>query len=135
MPRVKNRMLILSPFDNSVIQRERLKSLFHYDYQIECYVPAAKRRYGYFCLPLLFRDEFVGRMDCKAHRKARLLEIKSLHFEQHGFDEDLIVTAFLDAIARFCQFQECDAVRLNEACPKHLVQRLGGELESSLPGL
>ena len=78
LPRLNNRMLILSPFDNSVIQRERLKALFQYDYRIECYVPAAKRQYGYFCLPLLFRDEFIGRMDCKAHRKTSHLEIKSL---------------------------------------------------------
>ena len=56
LPRLKERMLILSPFDNSVIQRERLKALFQYDYQLECYVPEAKRQYGYFCLPLLYRD-------------------------------------------------------------------------------
>ena len=128
LPRLKNRMVILSPFDNSVIQRERLKALFQYDYQIECYVPATKRQYGYFCLPLLYRDEFVGRMDCKAHRKVRLLEIKSLYFEQHSFDEDLIVTAFVDAITKFCQFQECDTVCLTEAYPKHLAQRLRNAL-------
>ncbi|MCU5780880.1 hypothetical protein MA04_00180 [Alcanivorax balearicus MACL04] len=130
LPRLNNRMVILSPFDNSVIQRERLKSLFQYDYQIECYVPEAKRRYGYFCLPLLYRDEFVGRMDCKAHRKTGVLEIKSLYFEQHNFDEDQIVTAFVDVITKFCQFQECDTVRLSEAYPKHLTQRLCHELES-----
>lgn len=128
MPRVHNRMLILSPFDNSVIQRERLKALFQYDYQIECYVPAAKRQYGYFCLPLLYRDEFVGRMDCKAHRKERLLEIKSLHFEQHGFDEELIVAAFVEAIKTFCRFQGCDRVCLTEAYPKPLEQRLRSAL-------
>lgn len=130
LPRLNNRMVILSPFDNSVIQRERLKSLFQYDYQIECYVPEAKRRYGYFCLPLLYRDEFVGRMDCKAHRKTGVLEIKSLYFEQHNFDEDQIVTAFVDVITKFCQFQECDTVHLSEAYPKHLTQRLCHELES-----
>lgn len=128
MPRVSNRMLILSPFDNSVIQRERLKALFQYDYQIECYVPAAKRQYGYFCLPLLYRDQFVGRMDCKAHRKERLLEIKSLHFEQHGFDEELIATTFVEAIKAFCQFQGCDRVSLTEAYPKPLERRLSSAL-------
>lgn len=124
MPRVSNRMLILSPFDNSVIQRERLKALFQYDYQIECYVPAAKRQYGYFSLPLLYRDQFVGRMDCKAHRKDRLLEIKSLYFEPHSFDNDQIVTAFVEALKTFSQFQRCDRVNLTEAYPKSLEQRL-----------
>jgi len=123
-PRLNSRMLILSPFDNSVIQRERLKAVFQYDYQLECYLPAAKRQYGYFCLPLLFRDEFIGRMDCKAHRKISHLEIKSLHLEKHKFDEELVITAFVDAITQFCHFQKCDSVSLTTVHPKHLTERL-----------
>lgn len=128
-PRVNNRILILSPFDNSVIQRERLKALFQFDYQIECYVPAAKRQYGYFSLPLLFRGEFIGRIDCKAHRKTAHLEIKLAHFEQqqlkqHKFDMDLIIAAFVEAIGQFCDFQQCDSVSLTQAQPKKLSQGL-----------
>jgi len=129
LPRMSNRMVILSPFDNSVIQRERLKALFQYEYQLECYVPAAKRQYGYFCLPLLYRNEFIGRMDCKAHRKTSHLEIKRLHLEKHSFDEDSVMTAFVDAIKRFCQFQKCDSVSLEKAHPKHLTQRLHSALK------
>ena len=129
LPRLNSRMVILSPFDNSVIQRERLKTLFQYDYQLECYVPAAKRQYGYFCLPLLYRDEFIGRMDCKAHRKISHLEIKSLHLEQHNFDEDLVISAFVKAITEFCHFQKCDSVSLSKAHPKHLNQRLRSALK------
>ncbi|WP_027858152.1 winged helix-turn-helix domain-containing protein [Marinobacterium jannaschii] len=127
--RLKNRLLILSPFDNSVIQRERLKALFQYDYQLECYLPAAKRQYGYFSLPLLYRDEFIGRMDCKAYRKIRHLEIKRLHFEPHSFDDELVIEAFVDAITHFCHFQACDAVSLTEAHPKQLAQRLRSALK------
>jgi len=135
LPRLNNRLLILSPFDNSVIQRERLKAVFQYDYQIECYVPAAKRQYGYFCLPLLFRDEFIGRMDSKAHRKINHFEIKSLHldphvFEQNNFDEDLVVSAFVDAITLFSHFQKCETVSLTKVHPKHLTQRLQSALKS-----
>lgn len=129
LPRIKNRMLILSPFDNSVIQRERLKALFQFDYQIECYVPADKRKYGYFCLPLLFRDEFIGRMDCKAHRKTRQLEIKSLYLEPHGFDEDLVFSALVDAIAAFREFQNCDSISLTRATPERVGKRLRATLE------
>ena len=93
------------------------------DYQIECYLPASKRQYGYFSLPLLFKDTFIGRMDCKAHRKTRHLETKSLHFEQHDFDEELIITAFVDAITKFCKFQECDSVTLTNIYPKKLAKR------------
>ena len=130
LPRLSNRMLILSPFDNTVIQRDRLKALFEYDYQIECYVPEAKRQYGYFSLPLLYRGEFIGRMDCKAHRKVSHLEIESLYFEQHEFDEGLLITAFVEAIKQFRQFQKCDKVSLTKAYPKHLTQRLRSALDS-----
>lgn len=129
LPRLKDRMLILSPFDNSVIQRERLKALFQYHYQLECYVPEAKRQHGYFCLPLLYRDEFVGRMDCKVHRKTRHLEIKNLYFESHTFDEDRVVTAFLEAVLAFCHFQQADSVSLTSVQPEHLTQRLRSALK------
>ncbi len=131
LPRLNNRMLILSPFDNSVIQRERLRAVFGYDYQLECYVPAAKRRYGYFCLPLLYRDDFIGQVDCKAHRQSRHLEIKSLHLKQHGFDEDPVIAAFAEAVTRFCHFQNCDSVSLTKAHPEHLTQRLRDALSST----
>lgn len=131
LPRPSQRLLILSPFDNSVIQRERLRSLFGYDYQIECYTPASKRRHGYFCLPLLYRDQFVGRMDCKAHRKTRRLEIKALHLEQPSCDDDRFVAAFADAVASFREFQECETVSLKVVRPKHLAKRLRAALEAT----
>jgi len=124
LPRLKHRLLVLSPFDNSVIQRERLRALFQYDYQLECYVPAARRQYGYFCLPLLYRDGFIGRMDCKAHRKIRHLEIKSLYLEPHGFDEASVISAFVEAIQHFSHFQGCDSVSLTRVHPERLTQRL-----------
>jgi len=123
-PRLTKLMQILSPFDNSVIQRERLKSLFQFDYQIECYVPEAKRQYGYFSLPLLFGDKFIGRMDCKTHRKTRHFEIKSLYFEQHNFDEDRVISAFADAVFEFCHFQQCDTASLLEMHPTNLTLNL-----------
>lgn len=123
-PRVSNRMRILSPFDNSVIQRDRLKALFDFDYQLECYVPEAKRQHGYFSLPLLFRDEFVGRMDCKAHRKTKHLEIKALHWERFDHDEDIVVGAFVEALERFLPFQDCESVSLTEVYPKRWAKRL-----------
>lgn len=130
LPRLSSRVRILSPFDNSVIQRERLKALFDYDYQIECYVPAAKRKYGYFSLPLLYRDEFIGRMDCKAHRKTGELEIKSLYFEQHNFDQEKVIAAFADAIKDFICFQACRSISVTKVHPNHLSQPLCSALET-----
>lgn len=136
LPRVQNRMRILSPFDNSVIQRQRLRALFAFDYQIECYLPAAKRRYGYFSLPLLYRDEFVGRMDCKAHRKSGHLEIHSLHMEAHRFDEASVIAAFADAVSEFRYFQGCESVSLNNVYPGRLTRRFRSALNPvHLPGV
>ena len=130
LSRLNNKLTILSPFDNAVIQRDRLKDLFQYNYQIECYVPEAKRQYGYFSLPLLFRGEFIGRMDCKAHRKTRHLEIKFLHFEEHDFDEDLLMAALVEAVDKFRFFQECDSVSLGRVEPEYLGEGLQWALKN-----
>ena len=110
MPRLDNRLKILSPFDNAVIQRKRLIDLFAFDYQLECYVPAPKRRYGYLALPLLYKNNFVGRMDCKAHRADKVLEIKGLFFES-GHDTPEVHAALDKALPDFAGFQGCDSVR------------------------
>jgi len=80
-PLSRNKVKILSPFDNVLIQRKRTLELFDFDYQIECYVPAAKRQYGYFCLPLLWGHNFAGRMDAKIDRRTSILHILNLHLE------------------------------------------------------
>ncbi|MFL9990256.1 winged helix-turn-helix domain-containing protein [Paraburkholderia sediminicola] len=72
---------VLSPFDPVVWDRKRAAALFDFDYAIECYTPAAKRKYGYFVLPLLSRGRLVGRVDAKAHRTTGVFELKSLHIE------------------------------------------------------
>ncbi|WP_241292304.1 winged helix-turn-helix domain-containing protein [Microbulbifer celer] len=81
-PPPPRRVRLLSPFDPLVLQRKRLKRLFGFDYQLECYVPATKRRFGYFCLPILYRDTFAGVVDLKADREAGLLRVKALHWSQ-----------------------------------------------------
>ncbi len=97
----------LSPFDNAVIQRKRLLGLFNYDYQIECYVPEAKRKFGYFCLPILYNNQFVGRFDPKADRKTKTLFIKQLHFE-NGFKPNAkFNTAFTIKLNEFAAFNGC----------------------------
>jgi uncharacterized protein YcaQ len=116
-PRSSRSVRILSPFDNAVIQRERLDALFAFDYQIECYVPAPRRKFGYFCLPVLYRDEFIGRMDCKAHRQERLLEIRQLHFEDGAMSNPERVDAFAAALPSFLEFQGCDRLKLSHAEP------------------
>ena len=117
MPRLDNRLKILSPFDNAVIQRKRLIDLFAFDYQLECYVPAPKRRYGYLALPLLYKDNFVGRMDCKAHRADKVLEIKGLFFES-GHDTPEVHAALDKALPDFAGFQGCETIVAGDLLPR-----------------
>ncbi|HIH2620748.1 TPA: winged helix-turn-helix domain-containing protein [Burkholderia cenocepacia] len=72
---------LLSPFDPVVWDRRRASTLFGFDYTIECYTPEHKRRYGYFCLPVLHRGRLVGRVDAKAHRALGTFELKAVHVE------------------------------------------------------
>jgi uncharacterized protein len=72
---------LLSPFDPVVWDRARAAELFGFEYRIEVYTPAARRRYGYYSLPVLHRGALIGRLDAKAHRKEGLFEVRALHLE------------------------------------------------------
>lgn len=72
---------VLSPFDPVVWDRKRALELFDFDYRLECYTPAPRRRYGYFTLPILRRGALVGRLDAKAHRRDGVFEVKALYLE------------------------------------------------------
>jgi uncharacterized protein YcaQ len=82
------RTALLSPLDRAVFDRRRLQELFGYEYVLEMYKPAAARRWGYFALPILHGDRFVGKLDAKADRKAGVLRIHALH-EDEPFDDAL----------------------------------------------
>lgn len=118
-PRSQARVRILSPFDNAIIQRQRGREIFNFDYQIECYLPEPKRQFGYFCLPIIYRDGFVGRMDCKAHRASNLLEIKSMHIEQ-PVDKNFI-SACCREIQLFAKFNGCEQVSIRAASPHNFL--------------
>lgn len=108
---------ILSPFDNLVINRQRTQALFDFDYQLECYVPEAKRRYGYFCLPILWGDEFIGRLDAKAVRKSGRLDVRCLHIEPAVKRNDETIDALADGLTGFAVANSCDTIRLDRTAP------------------
>jgi uncharacterized protein YcaQ len=70
---------VADPFDRLIHDRERTKALFEFDYILEMYRPAAKRRWGYFALPVLHHDHPVGKLDAKADRKDGTFTVKALH--------------------------------------------------------
>ena len=73
------RAALLSPFDRLVYDRKRMVELFGFDYQIEIYKPARKRRWGYYALPILYGDELVGKVDATADRPAGVLRVDAIH--------------------------------------------------------
>jgi uncharacterized protein YcaQ len=75
----EGRTALLSPFDRLVHDRVRAQELFDFDYTLEMYKPAAKRRWGYFALPVLHRDRLVGKVDATADRKASVLRVNAIH--------------------------------------------------------
>ncbi|HEX6607075.1 MAG TPA: crosslink repair DNA glycosylase YcaQ family protein, partial [Chloroflexia bacterium] len=91
---------VLSPFDPLVWDRNRAHELFDFDYKIECYTPAAKRRYGYFTLPILHRGRLIGRLDAKAHRAQGMFEIKALHLEPGVTVDESLVDDLAAALRR-----------------------------------
>ena len=98
---------LLSPFDNLVIQRQRTEELFHFKYILECYVPAAKRKFGYFCLPILKGNRLVGQIDLKADRKTKILWIRNLWWEDWIKDRDKYTESLRKGLSEFQQFNQC----------------------------
>jgi hypothetical protein len=75
----EGRTALLSPFDRLVYDRKRSIELFDFEYTLEMYKPADKRRWGYFALPILHHDRLVGKVDALADRKASVLRVNEIH--------------------------------------------------------
>lgn len=123
---------LLSPFDNSIIHRDRIKQIFDFDFRLECYTPKEKRQYGYFCLPILFGNQFIGRVDCKAHRKEKKLELIHLHIENSTINLDLWLKPFVETLKRFAIFNGCESLALTQVSPSKLTTIIKKELSKEM---
>ncbi len=81
LPRVPNRVRLLTPFDPLIRDRSRLERLFYFSYRFEGFVPSAKRKYGYYVMPMLECTNFIGRIDPKFDRKTKVLTVKNVYWE------------------------------------------------------
>ncbi len=98
----EGRTALLSPFDRLIYDRVRTQGIFEFDYTLEMFKPKAKRRWGYFALPILHGDRLIGKVDATAERANAVLRINAVH-EDLPFTADIrdAVNAEIAALARW----------------------------------
>lgn len=106
---------LLCPFDSLIWDRKRTRELFNYDFSIECYLPQAKRKYGYYLLSALYRGQMVARLDVKAHRQQGAFEIKAIYWEPDLQVTDEMRTEVLAAVQRCADWHRTPELRLPDS--------------------
>jgi hypothetical protein len=120
----RSKTTFLSPFDPLVWDRARALDLFNFDYKIEVYTPAPKRKYGYFTLPILYNNALIGRIDPKAHRKEGIFEVKALHLEPGVAVDDALVAELKAALQACAAWHRTPQVVVRYATKPGLAKRL-----------
>ncbi|TMI99727.1 MAG: hypothetical protein E6H01_10805 [Bacillati bacterium ANGP1] len=98
------RTTLLSPFDNLIHDRERTAHLFDFDFRLEIYVPRARRRHGYFVMPILHEDRLIGRVDPEVDRARNVLVINTVYAEPGAPATRSVVTAIKRAVEDLAAF-------------------------------
>lgn len=111
----------IGPIDNLIWDRRLTKDLFGFDYTWEVYVPAPKRRYGYYVLPVIYKDRFIARFEPVRDRKTKTMVVKNWWWEE-GVDSTSrdIRAALSDCLQHFSGFLGCGSIRLEEAARQSL---------------
>jgi len=120
---------LLSPFDPLVSDRSRAKELFDFDYSIECYTPAVKRKYGYFVLPILHQGRLIGRLDAKAWRKEGRLQVINLFLEPGVRVSARLTKALAKTLRAYATWQGLSSVVIDWADSEALRSGLTARLQ------
>ena len=109
---LKSRMSFIAPLDPLMWDKSMILALWDYQYSWEIYTPAVKRKYGYYTLPILLGDRFVGRIEAVPDRKKKVLEVKGLWWEPGIRQTKKLKTELEKLLIRFARFNDCDSVSL-----------------------
>jgi uncharacterized protein len=104
------RIRVLSPFDPALRDRDRAQRLFGFHYRIEVFVPAPKRKYGYYVFPLIEGDRLIGRIDIKAHRDIGTLKVTAMWPEPKTRWSAARTARLESELSRVCRFCGLDRV-------------------------
>jgi uncharacterized protein YcaQ len=121
---VPERSTFLNPFDNLWWAQGRDEAFWGFRQRLEAYYPAAKRVYGYFCLPILHRDRLVGRFDPKLERKSGLLRIKALHLEPGVEPDERLIADLAVALRDFMRFHHANDLQIEKSAPAVFGEKL-----------
>ena len=106
----RKRLEFIAPLDPFLWDKSLIAALWDFHYSWEIYTPAEKRKYGYYTLPMLFGEQFVGRIEASADHPSRTLQVKNIWFEP-GVRETKEMQASIDrALTRFARFNDCETV-------------------------
>ena len=111
---------LLSPFDNLIWYRERMERLFGVRFRIEMYVPKAQRTYGYYSMPVLHNKCIIGKIDPKADRKSKTLEIRGVHIEKGTTLDERLGARLFEALKDLSQFCGCTTVRVDDSVTRDI---------------
>jgi len=103
---------LLAPLDNLLWDRKLIRAIFDFDYKWEIYTPEEQRKYGYYVLPLLSGDRFIGRAEIVNDRKRRTLEVRRLWYEDGVARDARLRDAIAECFQRFGEFNACEAVEM-----------------------
>lgn len=115
-PAPRARCELIAPLDNLLWDRKLISVLFGFDYKWEIYTPADQRKYGYYTLPILLGDRFIGRVEAVCNRKESVLEIRNVWLEDGVKDTAKLRETLDKCFARFAAFNECETIHRVGGC-------------------
>ncbi len=114
-PILKARCELIAPLDNMLWDRRLIQVLFGFDYKWEIYTPGAQRKYGYYVLPLLYGDSFIGRVEAVRDRNEKALVVKNIWYEEGVRKTNKMETTICNCLNKFATFNECNCTLLPES--------------------